>query len=161
MNQLAIEIGNILKDKHLTLTVAESCTGGLLAKMITDIQGSSEYFQLGVVTYSNEAKMKLLNVDKDLIAKHGAVSEEVSIAMAVGARAILDTDLAVSITGIAGPESDNSNKPVGLVYIALSGKNGIICNKNSFPDEGREMNRIRSAETALAMLKEFLLNEFN
>lgn len=156
MKKLALEVGNLLKGKKQTLSVAESCTGGLLAKYITDISGSSEYFKLGVVVYSNEAKSNLLKVDPEIIKKHGAVSEQTAIAMAVNVKQILNTDWALSITGIAGPKSDNTQKQVGLVYICLVSANRIICKYNLFSDKGRAWIRAQSVKTALNVLKEAL-----
>jgi CDP-diacylglycerol--glycerol-3-phosphate 3-phosphatidyltransferase len=106
--------------RGLTLAVAESCTGGMLAAAITDQPGSSAYFRGGVVAYSNEIKQRLLAVPAELIARHGAVSEEVARAMAEGARSRLEADLALSITGIAGPEADGTGKPVGLTHLWLA-----------------------------------------
>jgi len=157
MKELVLEVGKLLKDNKQTLSVAESCTGGLLAKYITDISGSSEYFKLGVVTYSNEAKSTVLKIAPELIAKHGAVSEQTAIAMAVNVRQILNTDWALSITGIAGPKSDNTAKPVGLVYICLVSPNRIICKYNLFPDKGRAYIRQQSVKIALNLIKEALI----
>ena len=113
-------IAEKLKKKKKPLAVAESCTGGLVSSRITDMPGSSGYFLGGVVTYSNEAKKNLLGVPPGLIEKHGAVSREVSIRMARGARKVFKSDIAVSVTGIAGPSGGTKQKPVGLAYISFA-----------------------------------------
>lgn len=115
---------DMLKQKGLTLSTAESCTGGLVSKRLTDIPGASEVFLGGAVTYSNSAKEHILGVDSGLLAEKGAVSPEVAMAMARGARQRFGTDIAISLTGIAGPGSDSSGQPVGLVYIGFSDKDG-------------------------------------
>ncbi len=135
----------------LTLVVAESCTGGLLASAITDQPGSSAYFKGGVVAYSNDIKERLLAVPADLIARHGAVSEEVARAMAEGARSRLDADLAVSITGIAGPEADGTEKPVGLTHLWLAA--GAAGEGRRFVFRGdRWANRRQAVTEALGLL---------
>ncbi|MFH1837296.1 MAG: CinA family protein [Candidatus Omnitrophota bacterium] len=114
------QIAKILTKKKLTLAVAESCTGGLISNNITDIPGSSKFFKGGIVAYSNDIKTFFLNVPGTIIKKYGAVSGEVAISMAVGARKAMDTDIAVSITGIAGPTGGTKEKPIGLAYLAFS-----------------------------------------
>ena len=115
-------LNSILKKKALTLSIAESCTGGLLSKMLTDKSGSSAYFCLGLVTYSNSAKAKILKIDKGLLRTKGAVSKEVALEMAKSVRQLAKTELGLSISGIAGPSGATKTKPLGLVYIALSTK---------------------------------------
>ncbi|MGB4266849.1 MAG: nicotinamide-nucleotide amidohydrolase family protein, partial [Limnochordia bacterium] len=115
-------VGTLLRERNETLAVAESCTGGLIANRITDVPGSSDYFERGYITYSNQAKVELLNVNPELIDKYGAVSRDVAAAMAEGAQAGAKTDWSLAVTGIAGPSGGTSEKPVGLVYIAVSGK---------------------------------------
>ena len=115
---LAEVLGQMLRDKGLTLALAESCTGGLIGKMVTDVPGASEFFKSGWITYTNQAKSSELSVDPELIDKHGAVSEEVAIAMAKGAMRRSGSDIAVAVTGIAGPGGGTEEKPVGLVYLA-------------------------------------------
>ena len=117
---LAEVTGQMLKKRGLTLAVAESCTGGLIGKMITDVPGASDYFKAGWITYSNEAKNSELGVDLSLIERHGAVSEQVALAMAVQARSRSGADIGIGVTGIAGPDGESAEKPVGLVYIAVS-----------------------------------------
>jgi nicotinamide-nucleotide amidase len=120
------------KEKGLTLSVAESCTAGMLASIITNVSGSSDIFKGGVVVYSDEAKQKLLNIDKDLLTQKGAVSSEVAFEMAKNVRELFKTDIAVSITGIAGPGGGSLEKPVGLVYIGISSHNKTDVYKNIF-----------------------------
>lgn len=137
------EIITLLKNKNLKLAIAESCTGGLIASLITEISGASEVFECGFVTYSNYSKTNLLGVEEQLITQHGAVSDEVAIAMAKGAIQKTGADIAVSVTGIAGPNGGTQQKPVGLVYIAVaiaapSLSNTVIPNA-SFSSEQCEM----------------------
>ena len=145
-------VGGKLAHQKKTIAVAESCTGGCLAKLLTDIPGSSRYFMYGWVTYSNAAKTSELGVKADLIEKHGAVSEQVAEAMAKGARKRAGTDFAIGITGIAGPTGGSEQKPVGLVYIAIDSDNN--CETKRFIISGdRESIRLRAAQTALNMLR--------
>ena len=116
-------VSTALRDRGLMITSAESCTGGLIAKLITDLAGSSEIFDRGFVTYSNQAKMDLLDVPEDILNKHGAVSEQTALHMAAGALKNSQANLAVSVTGIAGPGGGTDEKPVGLVYIGYAAKN--------------------------------------
>ncbi|HKF77807.1 MAG TPA: CDP-diacylglycerol--glycerol-3-phosphate 3-phosphatidyltransferase [Candidatus Dormibacteraeota bacterium] len=134
-----------------TLAVAESCTGGLLAAAITDQPGSSSYFKGGVVAYSNEIKERLLGVPHEMLAAHGAVSEEVARAMAEGARRQLDTDLAISITGIAGPEADGTEKPVGLTHVWLADAAGGQGRRFVFGGD-RWANRREAVREAVGLL---------
>jgi nicotinamide-nucleotide amidase len=140
-----------LREGGLTVAVAESCTGGMMAAAITDQPGSSAYFKGGVVAYSNEIKERLLGVPGDLLERHGAVSEEVARAMAEGARRALAADLAVSITGIAGPEADGTGKPVGLTYVSLSAADGGDGRRFVFTGD-RWANRRQAVSEALALL---------
>ena len=118
VNDLAGELGHALVKKSWTVTTAESCTGGLVAAAITDIAGSSGWFRQGVVSYANDAKTNLLGVDSHLLIQHGAVSEVVVSAMASGAREKADADIAIAISGVAGPGGGTADKPVGTVWIA-------------------------------------------
>jgi len=149
---LAEVVGAALKERKKTLAVAESCTGGLLGKLITDVPGSSDYFRCGWVTYSNEAKISELGIAPELIEEHGAVSEEVSRAMARAACRKAGADYAVAITGIAGPGGATEQKPVGLVYISLDCIDKSLCEKHVFL-HSRQIVRLRSALTALNMLR--------
>lgn len=152
---LAREVGKLLKSKGLTLALAESCTGGKVGDMITDVPGSSHYFLGGVVSYSNEAKRALLGVDSEVLRARGAVSEEAALQMAAGVRKALNARVGVGITGIAGPSGGSLTKPVGLVYIAFSSEDRLVCYKNVFDGDRSEVKR-RAAEKALELLKEFL-----
>lgn len=141
------------KEKNLTIATAESCTGGLIAATLTEIPGSSDVFDRGFVTYSNNAKRDLLGVPGDLIADLGAVSEPVARAMAEGAVVMGEVDVAVAVTGVAGPGGGTPMKPVGLVHIACARKgHNIIHDFFQFGDIGRSEIRLRTAEEALAMM---------
>ncbi len=139
-----------------TLATAESCTGGLIAQRLTEVPGSSTYFTEGIVAYSNEAKVRLLGVPSDLIAEYGAVSAPVAEAMADGARLRAETDFAISITGIAGPDGGSEDKPVGLVYIALSDDAHTEHRKLMIPGD-RQLIRWRSSQAALDLLRRRLI----
>lgn len=152
-------VGKMLKEKRQTLSVAESCTGGLVAAKITNISGSSEYFERGVVSYSNQAKMEILGVPKDLLDKFGAVSPEVALAMSQGVRKISHTDLGVSVTGIAGPTGGTKDKPVGLIYIGLADSNKAWVEKFMFGQD-RMINRERTAQAALNMVRLYFLGKY-
>ncbi len=149
---LAEVVGEGLVRTGRTLAVAESCTGGLLAELITDIPGSSRYFTYGWVTYSDEAKCRELGVPKEMIDTYGAVSEEVVRAMAQGARRKAGTDYAIAITGIAGPSGGTEQKPVGLVYIAVDNRDGTDTSRYIFSFD-RSSVRLRAAQTALNTLR--------
>ena len=148
---LAEAVGSRLAECGRTVAVGESCTGGLVAKLITDVAGASGYFTHGWVTYSNEAKISQLGVEEGLIEAHGAVSEEVACAMARGARQKAGADYAIGITGIAGPSGGTERKPVGLVYISVDREEGCFCRRFVFL-HSREYVRLRAAMTALSMV---------
>ncbi len=148
---LAFSTAKMLKENKKTVSVAESCTGGLLGGAFTDIAGSSEYFEGGIITYSNEAKIEILGVDRETIVDHGAVSEQTAKEMAKCVREKFGTDYGISITGIAGPEGGTKDKPVGTVWLGLADGNGSISKRYVF-GEDRDMNRQRSVGTALNML---------
>ncbi len=154
---LEAEIGSLLHAGGLTLAVAESCTGGLLGHRITEVPGSSDYFLGGIISYSNEAKENLLGVQHETLLRHGAVSEETAREMAQGARQALGSDLALSVTGIAGPGGGTSEKPVGLAYIALAHAGGEIVERHVWPGD-RSHNKIHSAEAALTLLRSYLIH---
>jgi len=149
---LAEVVGEKLAQQKTTIAVAESCTGGALAKLLTDIPGASRYFTYGWITYSNTAKTSELGVPADLIEKYGAVSEEVAQAMAQGARTKARTDFAIGITGIAGPAGGTEQKPAGLVYISIDSHNGCDT-KHCLFFHDRQSIRLRAAQTALNMLR--------
>lgn len=141
----------------LKIATAESCTGGLVAALLTEIPGSSDVVERGFVTYSNEAKTEMLKVPADLIAENGAVSGEVALAMALGAIDKSRADVAVAITGIAGPGGGTEEKPVGLVHFAAAQKDGErLLVERRFGDLGRAGVRLASVEQALAMLEEMV-----
>jgi nicotinamide-nucleotide amidase len=146
----------LLRERRLTLATAESCTGGLLGKIITDLAGSSEYYLGGVVTYSNSLKVRLLGVPDELLATHGAVSEETAGAMAEGARDRLGADVGLSVTGIAGPGGGSEEKPVGLVYLGLADSEQVLT-KRYLLFRSRDDIRNRAAYTALDLLRRRLL----
>ena len=148
----------LLKEKGVKLAVAESCTGGLISKRITDVSGSSACFDRGIVSYSNEAKMQLLKVPSKLIEEYGAVSSQAAMAMADGARRISNTEIGIGVTGIAGPTGGTSEKPVGLVYIALSEKGKETRCKGYNFTGSRQMIRMKSSQMALDMLRRTLIN---
>ncbi|RLE30050.1 damage-inducible protein CinA [Candidatus Acetothermia bacterium] len=150
---LELEIGERLRGSGRTLAVAESCTGGLLAMRITEVPGASEYFLGGIVSYANPAKERLLGVPGEVLARHGAVSEECARAMALGARAAFGADYALAITGIAGPGGGTPEKPVGLVYIALAGPDGEVEVREHRFAGSRQGIRWSAAEAALSLLR--------
>jgi nicotinamide-nucleotide amidase len=148
-------IAGLLTEKKLTIAVAESCTGGLITSRLTDVSGSSDYLERGLVTYSNAAKISMLGVPADIIEKHGAVSEETARLMAEGVRKLAGTALGLSSTGIAGPTGGSKEKPVGTVYIALADSRQTICRHYSYRWD-RKRNKDMFSEAALFLLKNFL-----
>jgi nicotinamide-nucleotide amidase len=153
---MAGNVGKLLQNNGLTLSVAESCTGGNIAHFLTLNPGSSSYFKGGIVAYSNEVKVKLLKVDPHLIAENGAVSQEVAEAMAIGARQAMNTDYSIATTGIAGPDGGTIEKPVGTIWIAIAGPSTLISKRYTFANN-RERTIIRSTQTALNLLRLELL----
>lgn len=153
---LEATVGKLLTQKGVTVAVAESCTGGLIAKRLTDIAGSSRYFMGGVVAYDNTVKSGLLGVPTATLAKHGAVSREVAVSMAQGIRHITGSELGLAVTGIAGPEGGSPQKPVGLVYIALAASDGTCCREFRFPGH-RDAVRCGAANAGLNMIRLHLL----
>jgi PncC family amidohydrolase len=155
MEKLEVIVGQLLAERKLKLATAESCTGGLLGHRITNVPGSSDYFEGGIVAYSYEAKERLLGVHHDTLYEHGAVSAETALEMARGARKVFGTDIGIAVTGIAGPGGGLPGKPVGLVFIALSARSGERVERFVWDDD-REGNKSRSAEAALEILGDFL-----
>lgn len=153
---LPVVVARMLRDKGLQVAFAESCTGGLLAKLVTDPAGSSEYFWGGVVSYANEAKVGLLGVKEQTLQQHGAVSPETACEMARGIREKSGADIGIGITGIAGPGGGSREKPVGLVYIGLAHADGVEVKELRFLG-GREAIRMLTAKTALDWLRRYLL----
>lgn len=148
-----------LKEHHLKVATAESCTGGLIAKRITDVPGASEVFECGIISYANGIKHKVLGVSEDDLNKYGAVSEPVAKQMAQGALKVSGADIAVSVTGIAGPDSDSTGKPVGLVYIGLADKKNVLVREIRTSRRDRSYNRYVSASNALNMIRLYIDNK--
>ena len=153
---LAAVVGTVLRERKLSLALAESCTGGLVAARLTEQAGASEFLERGYVTYSNRSKVDLLGVDSALIERAGAVSEEVARAMAAGAQRAAGVDVALAVTGIAGPGGATPDKPVGLVYLAMAGTLGERIRRAHFPGD-RERIRHQASQAALEMLRRALL----
>ncbi len=150
-------IGKLLINNHLTLSTAESCTGGKVASMITSVPGSSAWFRGSVVAYDNSIKTGILKVDPGIISRYGAVSEETAVAMAKGIRQLTGTDYAVAVTGIAGPTGGTPGKPVGTVWIAIASDRGVVAEQHRFADD-RNINIARSATTSLNMLRKQIIS---
>jgi nicotinamide-nucleotide amidase len=146
------KIGQLLTEKSMTLATAESCTGGLIGHMLTQVSGSSNYFKEGFVVYSNEAKVSRLGVEQQILDEHGAVSEPVARLMAEGIRRVAGADIGVSVTGISGPTGGSDKKPVGLTYIAVSDSTGTWCGKYIYTHD-RIKNKERTAQTALNLVR--------
>jgi PncC family amidohydrolase len=161
MTRLEAEIAQLIKEcqtqsgELLTVGTVESGTGGRIADRITNVPGSSDYFKGSVVSYSNEVKMNLLGVKKETLENYGAVSEQTAIEMAQGGRKLLNVDICISDTGIAGPSGGSPEKPVGLFYIGLATRDESLSQKQIFPGN-REENKRDAAEAALNMLKQYL-----
>jgi len=162
MAELEAEIARLIREyqaktgKSLTIGTVESATGGRTADRITNVPGSSDYFKGSVVAYSNEVKIALLRVKKATIEDYGAVSEQTALEMAQGGRKLLDVDICVSDTGIAGPSGDTLEKPVGLFYLGLAARDERLSQKHIFQGN-REGNKRDAAEAVLNMLKQYLL----
>ena len=153
-------VGRLLTDRHMTLAVAESCTGGLIGHRLTQVPGSSSYVDRGIVSYSNRAKIDLLGVPSELIDRHGAVSAEVAAAMARGIRERSGVSVGLSVTGIAGPGGATKTKPVGLVYLGLDGgPNDAMTKECRFHGGDRSVIKQRSAQAALDLLRRWLLKK--
>ena len=152
MVQLAKKIVTLLKKKRFKLSIVESCTGGLLASSITSISGASKVFNLGLITYSNQAKIKILKVNNNIIRKYGAVSHECCSAMAKNLSRISKANINVSITGIAGPKGGTKQKPVGLVYIGVEKGNKIEINKCLFKSKNRSSIQKSTVKKALNLI---------
>ena len=156
MNNNIKQIISKLREKKIILSIAESCTGGMLSQSITSISGSSEVFSFGVVTYSNQSKIKYLNVPREIIKKYGAVSEECCYSMLVNLEKISKSNLCVVITGVAGPNGGTKMKPVGLVYIGIKKGKKIKINNFLFKDQNRDSIRKRSVKKTLEIIKKFI-----
>jgi len=150
------KIVNLLKRKKLKISFAESCTGGLLSSSITSVSGSSKVFTLGVVAYSNQSKIKVLKVPKNIIRKYGSVSEQVCLAMVKNISKISKTNISVSITGIAGPSGGTKIKPVGLVYVGIKKVNRTEVKKYLFKNKGRAYIQKVAVNKSLGLILSFL-----
>jgi PncC family amidohydrolase len=139
--RLEEELGELLRTKSMTLAVAESCTGGLVSDMITNVPGSSMYFLAGLVTYSNDSKIDLLGVSRETLESYGAVSEQVVIEMARGVRKTTGADIGAAVTGIAGPDGGTEQKPVGLIYFAVDDGKAILADRAFLSGDRREVKR--------------------
>ena len=145
----------LLKKYNLKVSSAESCTGGMIAAAVTDVGGASQYFDMGVVTYSNSAKMQLLGVRSDTLEKYGAVSPQTAEEMALGVRKLANSDVSISVTGIAGPSGGTAEKPVGLVYIGISGEYGTFSYKNNFSGSRSEVRK-QTVKTAIELASNYI-----
>ncbi len=152
MSNLSLKIVKLLTKKKLTVSFAESCTGGLLASSITSISGSSKVFNMGLVTYSNNTKVKLLKVPKKTITKYGAVSHKTCLSMVKNLSKISKANISISITGVAGPNGGTKEKPVGLVYIGLKKESKIIIKKNLFKSKKRISIQRATVKQAFKMI---------
>lgn len=153
LEQVVERLQALCLERRLTVATAESCTGGLVAKLITDVAGSSGYFRGGVVSYADDAKVRLLGVPEDELAAHGAVSAQVARSMAVGALSRTGADVAVAVTGVAGPGGGSSAKPVGLTYVAVADAAGVDVRRFVWTGD-RSANRDASARAAIELLLE-------
>ena len=152
MNALGREIVNRLTKKQLTISIAESCTGGMLSSAITSVTGSSKVFKLGLIAYSNQSKIKVLKVLKNIIRKYGAVSEQVCLSMVRNINKISKTSISISITGIAGPSGGTKKKPVGLVYVGIKKRNKICVKKYLFKNKGRAFIQKTAVNKSLSLV---------
>ena len=157
--ELLDKISNLLKKLNLKVATAESCTGGLVAHSLTNISGSSDYFDRGVVSYSNISKSEMLGVSEKILNEYGAVSEQVAKAMAEGVRKCSNVDIGLATTGIAGPTGGTKDKPVGLVYIAVSTSKDTKVKRFQFSGDRLE-NKARTCNAALKMLLDYLTSAF-
>lgn len=155
MERRAVQVGDLLRHRRATLATAESCTGGLIGSLLTDVPGSSDYYLGGVIAYANEVKTAVLGMQADTLAGVGAVSAETALQMAHGVRRLLAADYALATTGIAGPTGGSAQKPVGLVYIALVGPDVERCEQHVW-NQDRGGNKLLSAQRGLEMLIELL-----
>ena len=156
MSNLSLKILKLLTKKKLTVSFAESCTGGLLASSITSFSGSSKVFNMGLITYSNNAKVKLLKVPKKTITKYGAVSYETCLSMVKNLSKISRSNISISITGVAGPNGGTKEKPVGLVYVGLKKGSKTIIKKNLFKSKKRVSIQKATVNQALKMILDIL-----
>ncbi|HXS80695.1 MAG TPA: CinA family protein [Gammaproteobacteria bacterium] len=158
LEALALKLGRALQERRARVATAESCTGGWIAKALTDVPGSSQWFDGGIVAYSNAAKIALLGVPGDALAAHGAVSEETVRAMAEGARTRFAADFAVAVSGIAGPDGGSADKPVGTVHFAWAAPGGVTAARRIFAG-GRETVRRLTVALAIERLVELVVGD--
>ena len=156
MKNLSQKVVKLLRFKKIKISLAESCTGGLLASSITSVSGASKIFTLGLVTYSNQSKIKILKVPKKIIIKHGAVSYETCLSMVQNLSKISRSNISLSITGIAGPKGGTKNKPVGLVYIGIKKGTKILIKKHLFKSKNRFVIQKASVKSALNLILSFI-----
>lgn len=150
--EIANKVAKLLGENNLTITTAESCTGGMIGAALTEVSGISSNYKEGIITYSNEAKMKYLGVKKEMLEEKGAVSKEVALQMAEGAMKNANSNISVAVTGIAGPDGGTKEKPVGLVYICVKNGNNYTVEKNIFSGN-RHAVRTQTVVRALDMVK--------
>ena len=156
MIKVSKQIIKLLKKKKFKISFAESCTGGLLSSTITSISGSSKVFDMGLVTYSNKAKIELLKVPKSTISKYGAVSHQTCLSMVKNISKISRSNISISITGVAGPRGGTKQKPIGLVYIGIKEGNKIFIKKNLFKNKNRNQIQKSTVNAALKMILDFI-----
>ena len=154
--EILTKLSILLKKLNIIVATAESCTGGLIAHTLTNISGSSDYFDRGIISYSNNSKMELLDVPEDILIRYGAVSEQVAKAMANGIRNKSKADIGISTTGIAGPTGGSKEKPIGLVYIGISSSNDTVVKKFQFSG-----NRLQNKESTCNAALQMLLDSIN
>ena len=152
MLKITKKLISVLKKKKIKLSIAESCTGGMLSSTITSVSGASKVFRMGLVTYSNQAKMSILKVPKKIIQKHGAVSIQCCLSMVNNLSKISKSKVCVSITGIAGPSGGTKQKPVGLVYIGVKNGKKVIVSKSQFKNKGRSSIQKAAVKKSLELL---------
>jgi nicotinamide-nucleotide amidase len=149
------QIGALLRKHEKTISIAESCTGGLISHRITNVPGSSNYYNYSVIAYSNQSKITILHVSPSTLKKFGAVSRQTAIEMAQGIKQVSGSDLGLAVTGIVGPEGGALEKPVGLVYICLASDESIVCEEFRFKGK-REEIKFQASEAALEMIKKYV-----
>ena len=149
---MEVQIGTLLRKHGKTISIAESCTGGLISHRITNVPGSSNYYDCGVIAYSNQSKIDILHVKSETLKKFGAVSRQTAIEMAQGIKQVSGSDLGLAVTGIAGPGGGTPEKPVGLVYICLASDESVVCEEFRFKGK-REEIKFQASEAALQMIK--------
>ena len=153
------EVGQLLRDRGLTIAVAEACTAGLVGSMLCSVPGSSRYFYGGVIAYTGGSKSRVLGVPEELLQRESSVSPTVALEMARRARQLLDTDIGVSTTGVAGPTGGSSDKPIGLFYIGMAARDGYEATRELHWNGDRNANREHTAWAALELVKSYLLQE--